>query len=505
MVSNIEAERASASPGLERTIFKNTLIITSGSTFLKLIGFLFSVYVIRSFGGSQYGQYSIVLQFVGLFQIFLELGMTQYVMRSIAQDRTRSESLLWNLVALRLLLALSGMIIIPLMGIIMGYSSEIILGILLYSTSFVFAAFLMPLQSVLESNERYDYVTLVDLIGRILFFALGGLFLLVGGGYITLIVASLLVIPPQLVVTVWTIRRHHLAPLRPVIQPRTWPQLLRSGLPFGLISLFLTIAFSIDTIMLSWYEPDNVVGWYNVAYGLIPSFLFFFGGFQRAVVPSLTKSFVNDPVTVNRWYLSSVKFIILISIPIAVGGMVLAVPLILFLYTDEFLPSALALKILIWDVPFIMFASFCGNMTTIVSEEKAAARIYGINTIANVGLNLIAIPMFGLVGAALVTVITDFIGAIQFHILLRRKLELPNMASILLRAVAASFIMGIAIWLVRDWNMFLLIGLGLVIYSVLLLIFRVLTHDEWNAIRQGLIKIASNIQVKNRIGEKPAP
>ena len=144
-------------------------------------------------------------------------------------------------------------------------------------------------------------------------------------------------------------------------------------------------------------------------------------------------------------------------------------------------------------------------MTTIVNEEKSAARIYGINTVANIGLNLIAIPMFGLIGAALVTVITDLIGAVQFHFLLRRKLELPNMASILLRAIAASFIMGIAIWLLRDWNMFLLIGLGLVIYSVFLLIFRVLTHDEWNAIRQGLIKIASSIQVKDRIGEKPAP
>lgn len=489
--------------GLGSTIFRNTLFITSGSTIIRLVGFLFSVYIIRDLGGAQYGQYAIVLQFVGLFQIFLELGMTQFVMRSIAQDRSRTETLLWNLVVLRVLLALAGLILIPVIGILFGYSQEMVLGIFLYSTSFIFAAFLVPLQTVLVGHERYDYATVLNVIGRLGFFALGGILLLLGGGYISLIAASLLVMPFQIAYAAWTVRKQHIVTLRPTIQPRTWPSILRSGLPFGIISLFLTIAFSIDTVMLSWYEPDYAVGWYNVAYGLIPSFLFFFGGFSNAIIPSLSKTYVTDPVEVNRWYRASVKFILMISMPIAVGGMILSIPLILFLYTDEYLPSAIALKVLIWDVPFIMFASFGGNMTTIVSEEKSAARIYGINMAANVLLNLIAIPRFGVIGAALVTVVTDFIGALQFHFLLRRKLELPAVASVLVRVIAASAIMGLIIWQLDDWNMFMLIGLGAVIYGGLLIVFRVLTHDEWKAIRQGLRKVISTITSRSKLGEKP--
>ena len=106
----------------------------------------------------------------------------------------------------------------------------------------------------------------------------------------------------------------------------------------------------------------------------------------------------------------------------------------------------------------LVFTSFCGNMTTIISEERAAARIYTINTVANVILNLYAIPRFGLVGAALVTVITDFIGALQFHFLLKPKLHLPNMTWMFLRVLIASVLMGVVVRLAGDLNLFLLIG-----------------------------------------------
>jgi O-antigen/teichoic acid export membrane protein len=255
--------------------------------------------------------------------------------------------------------------------------------------------------------------------------------------------------------------------------------MIRAGFPFGLISLTLTIAFSIDTVMLSMYQPEQVVGWYNVAYNLVFSLMFFVGGFMDAIVPSLSRTYTHDPAQVGRWYYYSVKSMAKLSFPIAVGGALLAFPLIRFLYTDEFLPSALALQILIWDVPLLMFTAFCGNMTTIVSEERAAARIYAINAIANVILNFYAIPRFGLVGAALVTVITDLIGALQFHFLLRRKLNIPNMTWIFGRIVAAAAMMGLVLLLFHDLNMFAQIGLGAIVYSLLVLGLRLFDDKEW--------------------------
>jgi O-antigen/teichoic acid export membrane protein len=173
--------------------------------------------------------------------------------------------------------------------------------------------------------------------------------------------------------------------------------------------------------------------------------------------------------------------------------------LIRFLYTDEFLPSALALQILIWDVPLLMFTGFCGNMTTIIGEERAAARIYAINAIANIILNFYAIPHFGIVGASLVTVVTDLIGALQFHFLLRQKLNLPGMTWIFGRILIAAALMGFVLKLAGDLNMFLLIGLGIVIYGSFALGLRLLDDRERNLISRFLPWRNSSQAVKKAI------
>ena len=470
-------------PGeLGRTIFKNTLFVTLGSTALKVIHFVFGVFVVRSLGDSRFGQYSIVIAFAGLFQILAELGMSQYVMREIARDRSKTRMLMWNLATVRFLLALVAIVAITIAGGAVGYSPEIVLGIFLYTCTFLLAAFYAPLEMVLTANERLDFVTGLSVLGQIVFVTLGAFFLISGLSYIWLIVASLLSFLPQIALGVYLVRRQHNSDLSFQIDPRFWPKLVRAGLPFGIITLTLTLAFSIDTVMLSMFYPDHVVGWYNTAYGLIFSLLFFFRGFKEAIVPSLSRAYVSNPAQVDRWYHRSVKFILLSSLPIAVGGMLVAFPLIRFLYTDEFLVSGLALQILIWDVPFLMFNGFCGNMTTIVGDEHAAARIYTINALANIILNLYAIPRFGLIGASLVTVVTDVIGTVQFHFLLRRKLHLPNMTSVLVRVLVASTLMGVAVSLAGHLQLFILIGLGAVVYGGFALVLRLVDDAEWATI-----------------------
>jgi O-antigen/teichoic acid export membrane protein len=226
--------------------------------------------------------------------------------------------------------------------------------------------------------------------------------------------------------------------------------------------------------MLSWFRTEEIVGYYNVSYNLVIAMMVFFWGFKEAIVPSLSKVFVTDPTQVEKWYYHSVKVIIIISIPIAVGGFLIAFPLIRFLYTDAFLPSALGLQILIWDVPLLMFAGFCGNMTTIIGAERSAAKINTINTIANVGLNLMFIPRFGLVGAALITVVTDLISSIQFYFLLRKQLNLPDVKSILARVIIAAVIMAVPVQMVVHMHVFIPMAVGAVVYLYLSLLFGLL-------------------------------
>jgi O-antigen/teichoic acid export membrane protein len=475
--------------GLASTILKNTLALTLGGFMLKILNFLFKIFVINNLGDARFGQYSTVLAFVGLFSIFAELGMTQYVMREIARDRSKTNQYFWNLLTLRMILALLSVGWITAAAHLAGYPPELIAGVILYTGNFVLAAIDAPMATVLTANERLDHVTSKTVVGQAVFVGLGFLFTMFGWGYIGLILAGIIAMLPPIIMMYFAMRKHDMLPGRFQLDLSSWLPLVRSGLPFGIISLALSIAFSIDTVMLQHFHTDDVVGWYNAAYGMVFIIMNLTAGIKVAMVPSLSRSYVEDPAQVENWYHRTTKVNILLTLPIAFGGMVIAKGLIAFLFTPEFAPAALALQILVWDIPFIMFASFCGDITTVVGLEKPAARIYTTNAVVNIILNLLVIPTYGFIGASVVTVATDIFSSVQFYLLLNKQFKFHHLASVLVRTALASAVMAAVVALLGDVHVLLSMAVGVAVFGVLALALRLVDQDEWDMVFRVLRRI----------------
>jgi O-antigen/teichoic acid export membrane protein len=480
--------------GLASTILKNTLAITLGGFLLKILNFLFKIFVINNLGDARFGQYSTVLAFVGLFSIFAELGMTQYVMREIARDRSKTNQYFWNLLALRMILALFSIGWITAAAQIAGYTPELIAGVVLYTGNFILAAIDAPMTTVLTANERLDHVTSKTVVGQAVFVGLGFLFTLLGWSYMGLILAGIIAMLPPIVMMYFAMRKHDMLPGRMHFDVRSWLGLVRAGLPFGIISLALSVALSIDTVMLKHFHTDDVVGWYNAAYGMAFIILNLTAGIKVAMVPSLTRSYVEDPQQVETWYHRTTKINILLTLPIAFGGMVISKGLIAFLFTPEYAPAAAALQILVWDIPFMMFAAFCGDITTVIGLEKPAARIYSINAVVNIILNWLVIPEYGIVGASIVTVATDILSSIQFYLLLNKQFKFHNLASVLVRTTAASAAMAVVVALLGDVHVIISMAVGTVVFGVLALALRLIDQEEWDMFHRVFGRIKGYLQ-----------
>jgi hypothetical protein len=68
---------------------------------------------------------------------------------------------------------------------------------------------------------------------------------------------------------------------------------------------------------------------------------------------------------------------------------------------------------------------------------------------------------------------------VQFYLLLSRKLSLPNLSNTLVKVITASGIMGVLIYLLQHWNLFLVIILGVALYACLILAFRLVDEQEF--------------------------
>ncbi|MHB1131377.1 MAG: flippase [Chloroflexota bacterium] len=479
-----------AQPSLTRTVLRNTVFATAGGWAVKILHFLFSIYVIRVLGEVGFGQYHSVVAFVGLFGVFLELGMSQYVGRAIAQDHSRAPALFWNLIVLRLLLVVPGSIAIVFLSVVYGFEPPMVTAVVVYTLTFILAAVLVPLTTVIAARERFDVIAASQVLNQVLTIAFGVPLLWFGVGFYALIYTSFLAMPVQVGICLWAIRRYKLGPLPFRLQPGTWPAILRAGLPFGLISLALTFNYNVDTVILRFYHGDGMVGWYHAAYRMVFNIVGLVSGFLVAMTPSLTREHVGNPERVRAWVRTSVQWMALFALPVAMGVSVLSQPIADLLFGPAFGPSGLVLAIVIWDVPLLLFIAFCGNVTTAVGLEHPAARTYLLCAGLNVVLNLLLIPAFAIYAAAAVTVTTDALAAVLFYGLLSEHMRLQETASKLARTVLATLLMGAAVALSGSLALPLAVGLGVVVYALLLVALRLVDLSAirlfvWGRLKRG--------------------
>src|SRR5690606_27015122 len=144
------------------------------------------------------------------------------------------------------------------------------------------------------------------------------------------------------------------------------------------------------------------------------------------------------------------EIMILIAFPAAAGLAVVAEPLTAVMVGEQFRTTAAAI------VPWIAFSSlmfgFTGHyvhLSFVLSRRtELMAAMLIVPAVANVGLNLVLMPRFGLVGAVIAPVIAYALALGLCGFVGMRLFPLPVPHRTLARGTAATAVMALAVWLV---------------------------------------------------------
>lgn len=129
----------------------------------------------------------------------------------------------------------------------------------------------------------------------------------------------------------------------------------------------------------------------------------------------------------NKLIVKSLKIIILISIPMIIGIQFVSKFLICKIYGDTYLNSAYILNILSFVLLISPIGYLLGSRTLLVAQrEKYMIIAVGIGAIVNVVGNFILIPLYNEFGAAVASVISEFVIAIIYIILGRKIYTISN-------------------------------------------------------------------------------
>ena len=471
-----------------RTVARNSAFGMAAHVTIKVISFTFTVLVIRRLGAEVYGQYAAVLAFGAVFVFFADLGLSPYTVRQVARLRdlpdgkAEIEKLFGSVLGLRFLLSLGAAAAIIATAWLTGRPTEMIVGVALGTIGLVIYSIQGAADSVLAGHERIDISAGAQVVNQVTFVLLGTLALLLATGYYGLIFANLGGIVLMTLIVWQGVRRLCVRPALPL--PAMWLPLLRASIPFGIIGFTLGLSYKFDTILLNIYQGDVITGYYNSAYNLIFSVLVISNVVNTALYPSLSRQFVTRPDSLPAIQQRMLRYLLMIALPIAIGGCVLAPKIIDFLYGADYAAAALPLSILIWVVPFMFVTEFLGYVIVVSGAERRVAWAIALSTTINVGLNVLLIPIYGVLAAALLTVFTEAVLLSQYLWVLRDRLRLVNWNLTLARPVLAAAVMGGVVFLLRnELYLPINIALGAVTYMALLVALGVVGRPEFDLLQ----------------------
>lgn len=232
----------------------------------------------------------------------------------------------------------------------------------------------------------------------------------------------------------------------------------------GTFILFLpTVAMSIYTIldktMIGIFSTPYENGYYEQALNLSKTVLTLVTSLGAVMIPRMGYHYNRgEHDEMKKLVYQSYRFVWFLGVPIAFGLAGIASNIVPWFYGDGFLKLKILLPVLSILIPIIGLSNVTGIQYLVTTKrEKLLTRSLCVGAVTNFFLNLILIPLWSSVGAAIASVAAELvITSVQFYFI-RKEISITKVLSSSWKYVLSGMVM-----------LFVLIALGQVLTSSIL-------------------------------------
>jgi O-antigen/teichoic acid export membrane protein len=451
-------------------------------------------------GDTNLGKLGSALGLTALAGLLANLGTSTFLLKEVARTPSRAAELTVNALALRLPV---GVLAAASAAAVVTFSthdfSKRVLVYVLCIGMFVDGANGI-VQGTLLGLQRLRTVAAWPAATNLTYACLSTAALLTGGGVATVASASVVGQVAGLGLNVSALLRS--LRLRARIDWRICRALLLGGLPFFVWQAALLIYGQVDAVLLSFLTKDAVVGWYVAAYRVV-SMPIFMPTIVVTVIFSALSAASSQPQLFNPIARRAVHVVLLVSLPIALGIMLLPDRLISLLhYPPPFQHSIVPIILLAPSLPLIAVDMVIGTVLNSLDRQRQWALTGVAAAIINPLVNLAAIPftqtMFGngAIGAAAVTTATEvFMMAMGIRLLPRGVFDRTSVGRAL-RCLVAALAMAAVVLAVRDRPLAVPVLVGAVVYAAASVALRTLTADDVRQVARHLVERRPKSQIE---------
>lgn len=398
-------------------IAANTSWLFGDKAVRMLVGLAVGVWVARYLGPSRFGLLSYAIAFGSLFAALGNLGLESIAIREVVRRREDTDTILGTTFTLQLFAGLGAWILVILVTIVFPLEERAAFWlILIVSSSFLFQAF-----NAVDLYFRARVESRYSVLAKVL------PFLIAAGVKVVLILAEFPLVTFAAAIALEALLNaagllitYHKVGRRSTSWHFSWARaksLLAESWPLMISGLSIMVYMRIDQIMLAFMAGNRMVGLYAAAVRISEVWYFIPVLFVQSAFPIIVQSREGDRKLYYKRLQNMFSVMTMLSYLVILPLFLFSGWLVPLLYGSAYEQASGVVSIHVWAGLFVAMGTV--QSSWIISEGLTKLSLYRtlMGAVANVLLNLLLIPMQGIKGAAVATIVSYWIATCLSNLL----------------------------------------------------------------------------------------
>ena len=316
---------------------------------MRLIGLALTLvrlkFIAVHLGVETFGVYTFAIYFVTMFTVLFDIGIPQIITRDIAANHSKTSQYIFNGLVLKSILFLATSVLIVGITLLSEFNDltnwAILLAIVITGTNSLTLVF----ASTLQAHRKMKLVSLLTVSTDVSTSLVIIVLLKTGFGLIGLLSGSAVISVLNLFIALAICKKIFVTVQAPV-NKALWKHLLREGYPIALSALGIALYMYLTSTLLKYMKGDETVGYYNAAFKILSILTVIPNTFVQVIYPFFSELYTTGAEKLRSVLEVSVRYMLIISIPLSVGTILIAEKLVATLYSGAFQPAVVPLKIL---------------------------------------------------------------------------------------------------------------------------------------------------------------
>lgn len=398
---------------MQRKFLSNLMLIVLLNLLVKPLAiFGIDAEVQNVVGTQEYGLYFSLLNFTYIFNILLDLGITNYNTKYVAQHPHLVKRYMGKIIPLRLLLFLIYVVVSIGIALLMGYNlkqlaflgvlivNQFLISVILFLRSYFAGLMLFKIDILLSVLDKF---ILILLAGYLLYFSADKASFtmnwFVGAQLISYALSACIAIGLIL---------SKIGIPKPTWSPAFSKVMLRNSLPYALLILLMMLYNRVDAVMIERLHPAGQAqaGIYAQSFRILDALLMFAMLFSNLLFPIFAR-LIRDKQSIVPLLNSASRMLLSFSIIAACCAFFYAETILSWIYRGALNQSLPVFSWLMLSFVPICITLIYGTLLTANGSLRILNKLSFVGLLANVFLNVIFIQYWGAWGAALATLLTQ--------------------------------------------------------------------------------------------------